>query len=145
MPPWERNYWVLAISVLLSSSYYFGTVISKSLAAGAVIAPSLKLIIVYVVLQIVLSVGGVVAFIILARIRSGEDGLDEKPDERDLAFQTRAEAGAGHLLSFGVAVALVYFFAHRNGDLLFHTVLAGLVLGEMARCVIQIIAYRRGY
>lgn len=141
---WERVYWAAVVSILLAGGYYFFEVGGQTLATGSIAAPSLKVFLTYIILQVVLMVVMIVGLTVLARMLDSGDPAPEQPDERDRMIKTRSEAGASHVTATVIVIALLAYFRHQDGALLFHSALAALMLGELSRCVLQIISYRRG-
>ncbi len=144
MALWEKTYWVIAVSIVISGGYYFSNVLRASLELGAIVPPNVTLFITYIAIQVILAITGIIAVTVIDRMRESEDTEEPFLDERDKIVKTKSEAGAGHVTATIVVIALLAFFHHGDGNLLFHSVLAGLMLGEMARCLMQIISYRQG-
>jgi len=140
----ERNTFALGVASLIAGGFYFFLVWQQSIAAGAVAAPDLRTVISYVILQVVLSVAGIVALTVFARVRDKDSAVDSE-DERDRLVRIKSEAGASHLAAAGVILALGGWFIHENGYLLFHTVIAAIVLSELFRAVLQLFNYNRAY
>lgn len=140
---WERNTVILGFGSLIAGSYYAALVILQSLALGHVAPPDLGTLISYIVLQVAVSVAGI-AISATRASRSGDlVGLRGGMDERDQIVKTRSEAGASHVVAAAVVCALIGWFFHHSPNLLFHTVLAGLIVGELARAVMQLLNYRQ--
>ena len=144
MPYWERNTIILGLGSLIGGTYYVVMVLIQSMAIGAVAPPSLFTFISYLVLQIAISAIGVSVSTAQASRRGELAGLPGGMDERDTMVKTKSEAGFGHLLSAVMFLALAAWFVHHNANLLFHSVVVGLVIGELGRAVIQLVNYRRG-
>lgn len=139
---WEKAHWAIAVATVLAGGFYFTSIVRASSELGQVAAPDLRLFMVYVVIQVVLIVVGMIVISIFDRIAEG-DGF-EQVDERDDVIRVRSQAAASHVTATLIVISLLAFFHHRDGNLLFHSALAGLMVGEIARSVSQILAYRRG-
>ncbi|WP_152417438.1 hypothetical protein [Sandarakinorhabdus sp. AAP62] len=72
--------------------------------------------------------GSIVVQVLLAIANRGEAGA--APDERENAASARAVAWAGHVLTAVIAGALLWFMAHRDGMMLFHSLFAGLLASQ---------------
>lgn len=141
MPFWERNTIILGLGSLIGGAYYVSMVLIQSLALGAIAPPSLFTFISYIILQVAIS--GIGVSISTAQASKGGElaGLPGGMDERDTLVKTKSEAGFGHLLSAVMFLALAAWFFHQNANLLFHSVVVGLVVGELGRAVIQLVNY----
>lgn len=141
MPIWERNCYVMTGSVIIAGIYYFSMVLKQSLVLGQIAPPDLPVLISYVVLQICLSVGGIVGTSVWTRVRGTDAGLRE--DERDMLCRHRAEGWAGHVFAAAIGISLIGWFLHQNMNVMFHGLIAGLMLGEITRCMAQVFNYNR--
>ena len=63
---------------------------------------------------------------------------------RDRLINWRADARSGYVLGFAAVGALLMLLAGWPAFWIAHTLLAGLVLSEIARCVLRIADYRLG-
>ena len=143
MSYWEKNTLILGLGSLLGGSFYFAFVLWQSLALGALAAPSLYVWLGYIVFQFGISTAGA----LLMANRSELADLKTFPgatDERDTLIRTRAEAGQGHVASIFVFISMAAWFVHVSAAILFHSLVAALVLSELFRCGLQLFSYRRG-
>jgi len=141
---WEKGYLATAVAVAFAGSAYAYIVWQRSLAAGALVAPDAVSFFTYVIVIVVLSA---VAFIIIAsreKLNSGED--DAQPDgydERDKLVGMMSTGQASHVTSVGAYIALLAFILHRDGNILFYSVLGALAFGEVAMCLFRVYHYNR--
>ncbi len=141
MSYWQRNTIVLLCGSLFGASFYFGIVIWQSVAAGAIVAPKLWVWLSYFILQVGLSTFGV---LVLNRkqVRDIKD-LDRGEDERDRIIRNRSEAMNGHIASACVILCLALWFWHQNTAILFHSIVAAMLIGEIGRGLHQFFSYDR--
>ncbi|MEM1036434.1 MAG: hypothetical protein AAGI14_06700 [Pseudomonadota bacterium] len=141
MSYWERNTLILLAGSVFGAVFYFGFVIAQSVAAGAVVMPQLWVWLGYIVFQFAVSVGGV--WLLnrkgLAEVRDLVGG----EDERDLVIKKQAEARQGHIMSALILFGLAFWFIHGSAALLFHSMVAALVVSELCRGLIQYASYSR--
>lgn len=142
---WERNTIILTAASLLGGTCYAVMVILQSMALGAVAPPDPFTIVSYIVLQLFLSVGGIAISASVSGRNRELAGIKGGLDERDARVKTRSEAASSHIFAGMSALALFGWFFHHNGALLFHTVLGGLIVGEIGRGLTQLTHYRRGF
>ena len=141
MSNWERNTIILLIGSLLGATFYFGIIIWQSIAAGGLVMPVLWVWLGYIIFQLAVSVGGAIF------TRPGDakdrDTVEAKGDERDQIIRVRSEAMQGHIGSAAVIVSLALWFWHQNPALLFHSIVAAMLIGEVGRGVYQLVSYNR--
>lgn len=65
-------------------------------------------------------------------------------DERDYTVMYKAGAIAGTVPGFAAAGALWFYLFSGDGDLMFHYVLTGLLMGSIVNYGLQVFFYRRG-
>jgi len=56
----------------------------------------------------------------------------------------RAGHWSGYVLALGAVAGALHYWSNQDGHLLFHIVVAGLMLSQIAEYVFQIILFRRG-
>lgn len=133
----EKSAWVMAALTLLVGLYYLHLVVGASRALGAP-APPVRIFIIYVVLFVV---GSVVAQVVLAMISPRE--ANAPADERERPEIQRAGNWSGIVLGIGAVLSLLHYLHHRDGNLLFHSVLGSLIVSQVAEYVFQIVLLRR--
>lgn len=141
MSYWERNTLILLAGSMIGATFYFGFVIVQSLTVGAVIMPKWWVWIGYIAFQFAISVGG--TLFLSRNLLPDVKDLPRGQDEPDRLIKSRAETWQGHITAAAIFAALALWFVHQNPALLFHSIVAGLLLGEIGRGIIQFTAYNR--
>ncbi|MDJ0920000.1 MAG: hypothetical protein QNI84_02655 [Henriciella sp.] len=141
---WEKGYLATGLAVLVAGSGYFAIVWKQSLALGSLAPPNWILFSAYLVVLMALSG---VSFLLLGRAEARSDDGPEVGDfdERDRLIRMKSLSATSHVLSLGVYVPLVWFLFHQSGDLLFHSLIGGLVLAEATMCFLHVFNYNRAY
>jgi hypothetical protein len=119
----EKSAWALGAVVIAMAGWYFSTVGAQAWQAGA--ALPLGTLIAYLFLTITASI---VVQVALAIANRGE--VQNAADEREQAASARAVSWAGHVLTLVMVSGLMWFTAHRDGVVLFHTMFAGLLASQ---------------
>ena len=119
----EKSGWAMGALVMAMASWYFGRLGSSAWQPGG--ALPLGTLIGYLFLTIA---GSIVVQVVLAIANRGEAG--SPADEREAAASSRAVAWAGHVLTMVIVSALLWFMAHRDGMMLFHSLFAGLLASQ---------------
>lgn len=141
---WERNTIVFALASLAGGILYFSVVATQSIAAGALVAPNLLLWLGYISLQITISVVG--AIMVHRQMKAAQEVLPkEGEDERDRLIRMKAEGMQGHVMSAFIFLAMAAWFVHANSAIFFHSLVAALILSELARAGWQLFSYNRAY
>ena len=91
--------------------------------------------------MIIIVVGSVVAQIILTL--SSPKEANAAADERERLVQQRASSWSGVLLATGAVVSLGHFMIHADGNMLFHLIMASLIVAQIAEYGFQILLLRR--
>ncbi len=141
---WERNTIIIGLGSLLGGAFYFSFVVWQSLTLGALAPPDFVAWCGYLVLQFLISVVG----IRLATNRSELAELRVLPqgtDERDRLVRSKAEIGQAHVASVLIFICMAAWFAHTSVAILFHSLVAALVVSELVRCAVQMFNYNRAY
>ena len=137
MPFREKSAWIMSATLLVVGLFYFYAVAAVWSESGSLAQPMLPLVIAYTVILIVLSVVGHVAIGILA-----PKDANAPPDERERQIISRSGHYASYAIAIGIVMSLGVYLFSRNGDLLFYTVFASLMIGQILEYVFQIILYR---
>lgn len=140
MPFREKSAWVMLLLISGLGIFYGQSVISSSNALGETAPPSLRLI---VLVTVALVAGAVLANILIAMTAPGE--ADAPADERDKFVLWRAGNMASYVLGFGVFTGLWHFVAQGDGNLLFHILVASLILSQIAEYALSIWYYRQSW
>jgi hypothetical protein len=85
--------------------------------------------------------GGIIAHILIAMAAPDEA---DNPDERDRMIEMRADARSSYVLGTGAILALGLALMELHVFWIVNAILAGLVLGEIAKGVMRALAYRLG-
>jgi hypothetical protein len=133
----EKSAWAMAALMILAGLYYLNLVVGASRELGAP-APPVGIFIAYVVLVVIGSVAAQVALAV-----SAPEEANAPADERERPALQRAGNWSGTVLGVGAAASLLHYLQHGNGDLLFHSVLASLIVSQIAEHVFQIVLLRR--
>jgi hypothetical protein len=135
----EKSAWVMVVALLLGGVFYFGVVASMSAGIGELAPPILPLVAVYTAILVAIAIAGhIVAAISAPREANGP------LDERDRAITVRAGQRAGVVFGLGVISSLGLYLVTGDGRLLFYSVFASLMLGQLAEYVLQLVHYRTG-
>lgn len=137
MPFREKSAWIMAVSLLLLGAAYFYVVAAIWSESGELAAPMLPLVVVYTICLTVLAIIGHTAIAILAPKEA-----NAAADERERRIFDRAGNYSSYFLAVGVVLSLGLYLFLRNGDLLFYSVFASLMLGQVMEYVLQIVFYR---
>ena len=113
--------------------------VGHGLALNAVPPPSIKLAVVYVGFVII---GSIVGASSVASQNAEE--ANAPADERERIMIDRAGHWSGYVLAFGAVAGALHYWSSQDGHLMFHLVVAGLMLSQIAEYVFQIILFRRG-
>ena len=133
----ERLAWVMSIVLILAGGFYAWEVVGHGLALNAVPPPSIKLAVVYVGFVIIGSIVGAVS----VAARTTEDA-NAPPDEREQIIIDKAGHWSGYVLAAGAVIGVLHYWSDQDGHLIFHLVVAGLMLSQIAEYVFQIILFR---
>ncbi len=133
----EKSAWVMALLLAASGLYYLHIVRSASDAISGTASPTLA--IAFVILVVI---GSIVSQILLALVSPRE--ANAPADERERIIGSRAGSGSGLVLAAGAVGALGHFMVHGDGNMLFHLVMASLILAQIAEYGLQIYFLRRG-
>lgn len=135
----EKSAWVMIAALVLSAWFYFTSVISMSQAIGATAPPNLGIIAVATIVIIAIAIfGHVIAAVI------DPASADAPEDERDKRVAQRSGNLAGWVLSIVVMGGIWSFAVRGDGNLLFHILVMGMVLSQLAEYALKIWFYRRG-
>ncbi|MEP1143957.1 MAG: hypothetical protein ABJH52_09565 [Henriciella sp.] len=140
---WEQNTVILGLGSVIGGALYFGIIAWMSVAAGHLVAPNLLVWLGYMVVQIGLSiVGGILNG---RRLKEEIASVPKGEDERDRLVRMKAEGMQGHVMSGLIFVSMAAWFIHSDAAILFHSLVAALILSELARAGWQMFNYNRAY
>jgi hypothetical protein len=139
MPFREKTAWVMMTLLTLTGAFYAWEVAGHAMSIGWAPPPSIKLIFVYVGLVII---GSIVGMTSIAVVTPKE--ANAPADERDRIISDKAGNWAGYVLALPALAGALVFWVIQDGNILFHAVIAGLMLSQIAEYAFQIWLYRRG-
>jgi hypothetical protein len=132
----ERSAWLMAAVMTVAGLYYFQIVRGASQALGETAPPVVAFVVVIVVASIV-------AQIVLAL--SAPKEANAPADERERLIHQRAGHWSGLVLATCAVVSLGHFMVHDDGNMLFHLVMASLIVAQIAEYGFQILLVRRSF
>ncbi len=135
----EKSSWVMAIILSGLGILYAKTVFETSQTLGETAPPNIGLV---AFLTTILIGAAIIGHIIIAVLDLEDADADE--DERDTQINRRSGNIAGYVLGIGVFGGLWHFFQHADGNMLFHIVVASLIVSQISQDALSIIFYRRG-
>jgi hypothetical protein len=132
----EKSGWVMGALMLGAGLFYLRLALDVSSEVGE--AQPLAAFIPFTLFVVVVSVVAQVAMAILAPKEANAPA-----DERERPLLDRAGHWSGFVLAAGAVTSLLYFLYHQDGVLLFHMVMASLILSQIAEYALQITLLRR--
>lgn len=135
----EKSAWVMIAALVVSGALYFNGVLAVSTELGQVAPPNIGLIAFATIVIIAVAIFGHV----VAALGNPADA-DAPEDERDRVVAWRAGNTAGYVLSASVMLGIGAFALSGDGNLLFHLMVGGLLIAQIAEYVLTILFYRRG-
>ena len=126
----EKSAWLMALLMTAAGTYYFYIVRGASKALGETAPPAI--VTAFVILVVVSSV---IAQIVLAL--SSPKEANAPADERERMVQQRAGNWSGYVLATGAVAALGHFLVYSDGNMLFHLVMASLIVAQIAEYAFQ--------
>ncbi len=139
----EKTAWITLIGMLVGYGAY-AVAAQQMWAAGIDELPAYApLFTITVMGLVVFMVAAHIVTAIVTGIATGEHDID-RSDERDRLIAQRAEARTGWILAVGVLAALAAMVLMVNNVLVAHILLGSLVLSEVVKTALQLVAYRRG-
>ena len=134
----EKSAWLMALLMTAAGLYYFHVVRGASQALGETAPPAL--VIAFIILVVA---GAIVGQIVLALSLRKE--ANAPADERERLVQQRAGNWSGLVLATGAVLSLGHFMVHADGNMLFHLVMASLIVAQIAEYAFQIVLVRRSF
>lgn len=139
MPFREKTAWAMSLILIGAGLYYFSKVYGLSQHVGETAPPVFPFVIAYVIL---VTIASIITMSIIAS-SSGKDA-DAPPDEREKVIIDKAGHWSGYVLAIGIFGGLFHYWAHSDGNMLFHIAFASLMVSQIAEYILQIFLYRRG-
>jgi len=137
MPFQEKSAWIMTLALLLGGAFYFMTVISMSSAMGRLASPNIPVVVVYTIILVLISILG---HTLIALFSPKE--ANARIDEREKLIFVRASSISSYVFGFCVITALGYYLISNDGDFLFYSVFASLMLAQLIEYVVRIALYR---
>ena len=134
----EKSAWLMALLMAAAGLFYLHVVRGVSHVRGETV-PSAT-VIGFVILVVICSV---VAQIVLAL--SSPKEANAPADERERIVQQRAGNWSGLVLAAGAVFSLGHFMVYSDGIMLFHLVMASLIVSQIAEYAFQIVLVRRSF
>lgn len=134
----ERSAWLMALLMTAAGLYYWYIVRGASHVLGETAPPTVVIALVFLVV-----VGSIIAQIVLAVLSPNE--AYAPADERERLVQQRAGNWSGIVLAICAVSSLGHFMIHSDGNMLFHLVMASLIVAQIADYSIQIVLVRRSF
>ena len=137
----EKSSWITLLALSTVSWSYFSLLWAQSNGLRALASPNLPDLIHYTVSFIVL----LVVLHIVSATLSPKD-INEAPDERERLIEVKASHFAGLALGVFVVFGLVQFLVSPfdQGNLLFYTIMVGLIVSQLVESFLIIFYHRRG-
>ena len=135
----EKMAWAMTAILIVTGVLYYSWVLHLAGELGHLPPPLLPFIIAYVVLLVVAAIIAAVAIAI-----SNPSEAQASLDEREKIIRFKGEAWSSKAFAFLVLCALLDFSLSGNGNRLFHTVFAALMISQVAEYGFQIFFFRRG-
>lgn len=137
MPFREKSAWIMSISLLSGAFFYYHSVFSAWSDTGQLSSPAIPQIVAYTgILVVIAIVGHIVAAALAPR------DANASVDERERHIFTRAGHYSSYVFVTGILISLGVYVVSGSGDLLFYTVFASLMAGQIVEYGIQIFFYR---
>jgi len=135
----EKSAWVMSIALLISGSFYAWTVVALANVLEVIPPPNAGGIAIGVIIIVAIAIFGHA----VAALGNPADA-NAPEDERDRLVVWRAGNLSGLLLGVVCMLSLFAFAVLGSGNLLFHMIVAGMVLSQLAEYALIIWYYRRG-
>ncbi len=134
----EKSAWLMALLMTAAGLFYFHIVRESSQALGETAPSWVALAFVFLVV-----IGSIVAQIVLA-LSSPKEAI-APADERERLVAQRAGNWSGLVLATGAVSSLGHFMVYSDGNMLFHLVMASLIVAQIAEYAFQIVLVRRSF
>lgn len=134
----EKSAWLMALLLTAAGLYYFHVVRTASQAIGETAPPAV--VITFIILIAVASVIGQTVLALSSRREANAPA-----DERERLVQQRAGNWSGLVLATGAVLSLGHFMVRADGNMLFHLVMASLIVAQIAEYAFRIFLVRRSF
>lgn len=133
----EKSAWIMVVALLAGGFFYFRAVLQGWLDSGELVSPAIPSIVAYTACLVVIAVAGHIAVAAFA-----PQDADAPVDEREKLIFDRSGHYSSYVFGVGVLASLGIYVLSGNGDLLFYTVFASLMLAQIMEYLLQIMFYR---
>lgn len=137
MPFREKSAWIMSIALLVGGFFYLRVVLSPWAESGQLAPPTIPLVVLYTGILVAIAIVG---HIIAAALAPKE--ANASADERERRIIVRSGHYSSYIFGAGVVISLGTYVVLRNGDLLFYTVFASLMVAQLFEYLLQILFYR---
>lgn len=135
----EKSAWVMCFALIVSGAFYAWTVLALANVLQTVPPPNAGGLAMGVIIIVAIAIFGHA----VAALGNPADA-NAPEDERDRLVVWRAGNLSGVLLGALCMLSIVSYAVFENGHLLFHALVAGLVISQIAEYALTIWYYRRG-
>ena len=135
----EKSAWVMSVGLAIAGLYYLVSLIMAAQALQAVPAPNAIGLAIGVIILIAIAIFG---HAIAAMGHPFDAGENE--DERDRLVTWRAGNLSGLILSAVAVISVCAYALLESGPLIFHIIVGGLIVSQLAEYILTIWYYRRG-
>lgn len=135
----EKSAWVMCIALIISGSFYAWSVLALANVLQIIPPPNAGGIAIGVIIIVAIAIFGHA----VAALGNPTDA-NAPEDERDRLVVWRAGNLSGMLLGVVCMLSLFAFAVLGSGNLLFHMIVAGVVISQFAEYALTILYYRRG-
>lgn len=135
----EKSAWVMCFALIVSGTFYAWTVLALANVVQMVPPPNAGGLAMGVIIIVAIAIFGHA----VAALGNPADA-NAPEDERDRLVVWRAGNLSGLLLGVVCMLSLFAFAVLGDGNLMFHMIVAGMVLSQLAEYALTIWYYRRG-
>jgi len=130
---------VMLVAMAVVYGWYFFHVLSAAANTPVADIDYQALLLVMGVILVVFMAAGVTVVAVVDRRESDQE------DERDKLIEMRGDQVYGYVLAMGALAAMGLAMIEAELFWIAHLLLAALVLGELAKSLVMLLAYRRGF
>jgi hypothetical protein len=137
MPFREKSAWIMTLALLLGGFVYFRAAGVPWSESDELASPEIPMMLAYAGILVAVAVAGHIISAALA-----PKDAHAPVDERERQIFNRAGHYSSFVTGFGVVTSLGMYILMGSGDLLFYSVFASLLAGQIAEYALQILFYR---
>ncbi|MEO1322425.1 MAG: hypothetical protein AAFV59_05400 [Pseudomonadota bacterium] len=135
----EKSAWVMILALVVSGAFYALSIYGAATALGDIPPPNGVGMSIAVVIIVAIAIFGHA----VAALGNLSDASAPE-DERDRIVVRRAGNLSGALLGVCCILSIIAYAVIQHGNMLFHAIVFGLVLSQVAEYALTIWFYRRG-